>query len=236
MQTLNLVVFAGGRSSRMGQDKTYLSPKDLFGQDGFSENILSQLAQKGLFSLYEGGVDLLSHALCLLNAVKEKYPDISMSIYISCREDQQSIMKERIQHLSFAHEIGFCLDVGVGVCEALASCLTLGDCLIIPCDVPCLSMSLLDRLIYSWLEHENKYAQYVFMHEKKSLIESLIGIYTRHAQKDILIAIEKKLPLQKAFSSVHHIVYSERESFSFFNLNSPKEIQELQNILSVMRS
>lgn len=198
---LQLVLLVGGRSIRMGYDKSSIKIDHLKGFD-FFENALSLLLslQANLHLLQKSSFPV-SQMMC------------ECSLVISCRKEQHEKMLSRVQaflgkqqkieesreacrenifdflkeaSIEFfkqksvetigkyppkheqKREISFFLDKGDGVCEAMIGCLEKGasDTLFIPCDVPFLSVSILEKLVNTWLsshkEGETALANFVF--------------------------------------------------------------------------
>lgn len=176
--TLSLVLLMGGKSSRMGQDKSILKMSLLpcpvhnyLMNNGMditnTELVHEELVHKknpdnpiNINSLKENqnlsnDMDFFEHALFLLCSLSKANPHINTQIKISCRSNQDECIQERLLNLYSGYDFELLFDNGVGVCEAISMCLekTQSSCLFIPCDTPFLTVDILQKLINAWQAH-----------------------------------------------------------------------------------
>lgn len=258
IKKLQLILLVGGRSTRMGQDKSYLTLEELNGFN-FFENaliLLLNLQQKYLNFTYE----------CPHN---NQLFTLNINLALSCREEQKDEFITRLNHFAEKHKIlkdcfeeskqsrvgdihkirkaitniSFIFDQGLGVCEAIIQCLeqSKSDILLIPCDVPFLKVSLLQKLVDTWIitqrnEEYQKISHFVFEPvgqkskehwcKKKRIQESLIAIYTQNALPALRKSVQNNNSLQKAIcpSSTKKIFYTTDEVIFFQNMNSKEDL------------
>lgn len=214
---LKLVLLAGGRSVRMGQDKTYLKLNAL-GDLDFFENALSMLMD--LKEKYEKPCFDISK-----NFLIPPFNSLDISLAISCREEQKESMEKRCANYfikrkiqnGILHEEKFfdtskCLDLelcsiivdkGIGVCEAIIACLvkSMCDCLFIPCDVPFMRIEILQKLIDTWFISQNNvnFGSANFVFEAAEIKEYTPHKYNKKRLQESLIGIytQNALPFLK---------------------------------------
>lgn len=265
VKKIQLVLLAGGRSTRMGEDKSYLTLKELGGND-FFENALSLLLQvKQKYSILSHSSDFNNVKMKILTAV-------------SCRQDQEEIIKTRIKNFLekqkvckktfmtdtqtepcdvvcfggiIPPEVSLILDTGVGVCEAMIECLEHGACdtLFIPCDVPFLTVEILQKLIDMWIlsqknKEENTLLNFVYepvdfeeisskelkkedkknipLQKRKKRQESLVAIYTYNSLTFLKKSVCHNISLQNAIPNLFSkkIPYTKDEAIFFQNMNT----------------
>lgn len=227
--TLSLILLVGGKSSRMGQDKSALK-LSLFPQINRIDKKNSSLK-----------IDFFEHALILLSSLSKANPHIKTEIKISCRANQDKFMQEKLSNLDSSYDFELLFDNGVGVCEAIQICLekTKTPCLFIPCDTPFLTVDILQQLVDAWHNNKNtfsnqnkSYINYVFSKDNTQKKQSLIAIYTQEAIPYLEASIEAKMPLQKAIPSqfVKILYYNNEQEKNFQNLNTEEDLKQAKNL------
>lgn len=228
MKSLAYIVLVGGKSSRMGRDKSALS----FSMPSHATNTLPSSMEERL-----NARDFLWTSLLTLKELKEYNGGNFTSLYVSCREEQEEMFKQRLG--DFPCPCAYIYDKGLGVMEAIVECLetTKKDCLFIPCDVPCMTVEILQKLVDAWtMDKENvleeKPVVYSYANKRTGRRESLISLYTQQALPYLKNALMENFSLQKAFpQEVVQCFFYDEEAYFFDNLNSPHDYEKLKEKL-----
>ncbi len=223
-EKLALVVLAGGKSLRMGQDKAtmklsclpqwYLTSHDylVFSQD--NEQIFSHL-------------DFLWQSLWTFTKLIKKYTFIDTTIYISCRKEQKEFFAEHILHYPDIASCTFILDDGNGVCDAFITSFEQLDkaILCLPCDTPFVQVEDLEQLIFAWQKNP-QYYQYTFVDPKNDRRETLISLYTTNAKNAFRYAMENKIRMQNSIASsfIYQIPFTSTLRKNLHNINRIEDL------------
>ncbi len=215
-----------------------------------TQHTRSSCENKKLLNIAEDK-EFFAHALFLLYSLSKANPHIATEIKVSCRANQYEFMKNRVDKLQAyemqsnienLNDVNFelILDDGLGVCEAISLCLekTQSACLFIPCDVPFLTLQLLQELIDAWdkdvssknITFHDAYASYVFIDENQKK-QSLIAIYTQKALPYLTASLPKKIPLQKMLPEELSklLPYTAAQEIFFQNMNTIKDLDSAKS-------
>lgn len=221
------VVLAGGKSSRMGQDKAalHMGPLLLSGESGESGKSGPALA----FHM----ADVLGEALHAQN------PDAE--IWISCQADRR--IPPTHAHLGRVHDT--VQDAGplAGIVAALEA--AKGSIFVIACDMPLMKSDILQQLIHarqaaiadSTRSHPVLMTTFQSPSEgrhKGPNIEPLVAIYEYAALPHLQAALQKKhFSLRRIIDqeALCVVSYTLNQRVFFFNMNNPEELYEATQLL-----
>ncbi len=233
MKELAFVVLAGGKSQRMGQDKTCMKlgllPEPFCQEHAYLARCRDIAVMRNL--------DFLWQSLWRVSGLLPKLPFAEQKIYLSCRADQKEFYEAHIaacQELApdSLAQLDYILDEGNGVCGALTACLEhlhkAVFCL--PCDAPFITENNILTLIDIWQNSaDEEIFQYTYVDPVNGRKETLISLYTTDAKAAFCEAMEKKIRVQNSISDKHcfTIPFSGNLRKELFNINTSEDINKI---------
>jgi molybdenum cofactor guanylyltransferase len=137
-------------------------------------------------------------------------------------------------------DVSWCLDMrpGLGPLGGIVTALTCagGPCLVLTCDLPLLSVELLDALVKGRERRPPSAVMTTFIHEGTGFIEPLVAVYEQGALEPLSRAAEqgvRQLSIALGPEVRWHLPVPHGMQRAFFNINYPADLELLRELEQV---